>query len=44
MNPFIQNVLAISALIMALGFLIQKFFFKKKASTKACGDYDCDCH
>lgn len=45
MNPFIQNVLAITALIIALGFLITKFFFKKKASKKECGgDDDCGCH
>lgn len=45
MNPVIQNVLAITALIIALGFLITKFFLKKKASKKGCGgDDDCGCH
>lgn len=44
MNPFIQNILAIAALILALGFIITKFFLKKKKSKKACGDEDCGCH
>ncbi len=44
MNPFIQNILAITALILAIGFLITKFFLKKKNSKKACGEDDCSCH
>jgi hypothetical protein len=45
MNPFIQNILAIAALILALGFIITKFFYKKKQSKKSCGgDSDCGCH
>ncbi|MFH6767465.1 FeoB-associated Cys-rich membrane protein [Gaetbulibacter aquiaggeris] len=45
MNPFIQNILAIAALILALGFLITKFFLKKKQSKKSCGEEgDCGCH
>ena len=45
MNPFIQNILAIAALIIALGFLITKFFLKKKQSKKSCGgEGDCGCH
>lgn len=44
MNPFIQNILAIAALILALGFIITKFFLKQKKSKKACGDEDCGCH
>ncbi len=44
MNPFIQNVLAITALVFALGFIFTKYFVKKK-SKKACGgDKDCGCH
>jgi len=45
MNPFIQNVLAITALIIALVFLIAKFFWKKSSSKKSCGGDDgCGCH
>ena len=45
MNPFIQNILAIPALIIAIGFLITKFLLKKKQSKKSCGgDGDCGCH
>ncbi|WP_445955476.1 FeoB-associated Cys-rich membrane protein [Yeosuana sp.] len=44
MTPFIQNVLAIAALIIAIGFLITKFFLKKKKSKKGCGEDDCGCH
>ncbi len=45
MNPFIQNVLVITALILALGFLITKFFMKKSKSKKSCGgDDSCGCH
>lgn len=45
MNPFIQNVLAITALIIALAFLVTKFFLKKKKSKKSCGGGDdCGCH
>ncbi len=46
MNTVIQNILAIAALIMAVGFLVTKFFLKKKRTKKAIGDHhDCDnCH
>ena len=45
MYPFIQNILAITALIIAVGFLITKFLLKKKQSKKSCGgDGDCGCH
>ena len=46
MNTFIQNVLAITALIIAVGFMVTKFFLKKKRSKKAINEYhDCDnCH
>jgi hypothetical protein len=39
----IQEILAFSALGIALAFLIKKFFWKKK-SKKNCGDDDCGCH
>ncbi|MBB1193049.1 FeoB-associated Cys-rich membrane protein [Flavobacterium sp. SOK18b] len=39
----IQEILAFCALAVALGFLIKKFFFKKKKSDKNCGSGDCGC-
>jgi hypothetical protein len=39
----IQEILAFSALGIALAFLIKKFFWKKKFK-KNCGDDDCGCH
>ncbi|WP_142784372.1 FeoB-associated Cys-rich membrane protein [Changchengzhania lutea] len=46
MNPLLQNILAFSALIVAVGFLVAKFIWKpKKKSSKACGGDDgCGCH
>ncbi|WP_424320171.1 FeoB-associated Cys-rich membrane protein [Flavobacterium aquariorum] len=38
----IQEIIAFVILILALGFLIRKFFFKKK-SNKNCGSGDCGC-
>ncbi|MGK4566618.1 FeoB-associated Cys-rich membrane protein [Flavobacterium sp. 3HN19-14] len=39
----IQEILALSALAIAIFFLSKKFFFKKK-SKKNCGSDDCGCH
>lgn len=39
-----QNILVYIALALALGFLLKKFFFKKKKAQKACGKDDCGCH
>ena len=40
-----QEILAFTALAIALAFLIKKYFFKKKKSTKGCGSDDgCGCH
>ena len=39
----LQEILAYSALIIAILFLIKKFFFKKKKSDKNCGT-DCGCN
>ncbi|WP_445453287.1 FeoB-associated Cys-rich membrane protein [Flavobacterium sp. 25HG05S-40] len=39
----IQELLVYLAVAIALGFLIRKFFWKKK-SKKNCGDDDCGCH
>ncbi|WP_310006090.1 FeoB-associated Cys-rich membrane protein [Flavobacterium granuli] len=38
----IQEIIAFAVLVIALSFLIRKFFFKKK-SNKNCGDGDCGC-
>ncbi|MDO6595985.1 FeoB-associated Cys-rich membrane protein [Oceanihabitans sp. 2_MG-2023] len=43
MNTIIQNILAFSSVLLALAFIIKKFFYKKKAK-KACGTDDCSCH
>ncbi|MDI1256930.1 MAG: FeoB-associated Cys-rich membrane protein [Flavobacterium sp.] len=39
-----QEILAFSALAIAVFFLARKFFFKKKKSAKNCGSDDCGCH
>lgn len=44
MNILFQNVLVFTALAIALGFLVKKFFLKKPESKKACGEDDCGCH
>lgn len=41
----IQEIIAFTALAIAIAFLIRKFFFKKKKSDKNCGsDGDCGCN
>jgi len=42
MNTIIQNIFVFSAVLMAIGFLIKKFFWKKKVK-KACGTDECGC-
>ena len=50
MNILIQNILVVLIFVLAVGFLIKKFFWKpsfspaKKKSTKSCGDSGCGCH
>lgn len=39
----IQEVLVGLALVIAVGFLVKKFFFKKKKSGD-CGEDNCGCH
>jgi hypothetical protein len=39
----IQEIVAFITLGIAVGFLIKKFFFKKKKSDKNCGSNDCGC-
>jgi hypothetical protein len=40
----IQQILAYLFLTIAIGFLIKKYFWKKKKSDKNCGKDDCGCH
>jgi hypothetical protein len=40
----IQELVAFATLIVAVAFLIKKFFFKKKAKDKNCGSSDCGCN
>ncbi len=43
-NPFIQKVLVVVTLILALGYLVSKYFLpKKKKSDKDCGNGNCGC-
>jgi plastocyanin domain-containing protein len=44
MSTLIQNILVFIAVVLAIGFLVKKFFFKKSKSKKACGTDDCGCH
>ena len=37
-----QEILVWIIFLVAIGFLVKKFFFKKK-SEKACGQNDCGC-
>jgi predicted permease len=39
----IQEIVAFIVLGIAVGFLMKKFFFKKKKSDKNCGSNDCGC-
>jgi len=44
MNTIIQNILVFTAVILAVVFLVKKFFFKTPKTKKACGTDDCGCH
>ncbi len=45
MNSVIQNILVFSALVLAIGFLLKKFFFKSSKTKNDCGgDDNCGCH
>jgi hypothetical protein len=37
-----QEIIAFSILVLAVGFLIKKYFWKKKTG-KNCGNTDCGC-
>lgn len=43
MGPIVQTGLVIFAAVVALGFLLKKFFFKPKKKNNACAS-DCKCH
>lgn len=40
----LQEIIAFIILAVAVGFLIKKYFIKKKKSDKNCGGDDCGCH
>lgn len=40
----VQEIIAFVILAVAVGFLIKKYFFKKKKTEKSCGTDDCGCH
>jgi hypothetical protein len=42
MKIIMQEILTYICLALAVGFLVRKFFWKKKANKKGCGD-DCGC-
>jgi F0F1-type ATP synthase membrane subunit b/b' len=45
MNELLQNILALTALLIALLFLVKKFFWKKSKPKKGIGEHDCNnCH
>ncbi|MDN3665083.1 FeoB-associated Cys-rich membrane protein [Algibacter miyuki] len=45
MNTIIQNILVFTAMILAVAFLVKKYFIKKPNAKKACGGDDgCGCH
>lgn len=49
MNIFIQNVLVFATVVIAVTFLVKKFFFKKSkrknpVGHRNCSNDDCGCH
>ncbi|NNC49396.1 MAG: FeoB-associated Cys-rich membrane protein [Flaviramulus sp.] len=45
MNTIIQNILVFSAIVLAISFLVRKFFWKRQSTKKNCGGDDgCGCH
>jgi len=40
----IQEILVFISVLGALAFLAKKYFFKKKATEKSCGQGSCGCH
>ncbi|MBQ0788369.1 MAG: FeoB-associated Cys-rich membrane protein [Oceanihabitans sp.] len=43
MNTIIQDILVFSTVLLAVAFIVKKYFYKKK-NKKACGTDDCGCH
>jgi len=45
MNTIIQNILVFTAVALAIGFIVKKYFYKSSnKSKKSCGTDDCGCH
>ena len=40
----IQEILVYITVLIAVGFLVKKYFFKNKKTTKSCGEDDCGGH
>jgi len=40
----LQEILVFITVIAAIVFLAKKYFFKKKATDKSCGQGSCGCH
>ncbi|PHR70714.1 MAG: FeoB-associated Cys-rich membrane protein [Lutibacter sp.] len=39
-----QEILVYITVLLAVAFLVKKYFYKPKKSTKSCGKNDCGCH
>ncbi|MDT0554252.1 FeoB-associated Cys-rich membrane protein [Urechidicola vernalis] len=39
-----QQILVFITVALAVGFLVKKYFFKSKKTTKSCGEDSCGCH
>lgn len=39
-----QEILVYITVLLAVGFLVKKYFFKTKKNTNSCGKGDCGCH
>ena len=42
-NPFIQKLLVVVTLLLALGYLATKYVLPKKKKDKDCGNGNCGC-
>ena len=39
-----QEILVYITVLLAVAFLVKKYFFKPKKDAKSCGKGDCGCH
>jgi hypothetical protein len=39
-----QEILVYIAVLLAVAFLVKKYFYKPKKTTKSCGKDSCGCH